>query len=220
MFSQQCHRLHASFIRISKIKFDLYCNWILPHIASRIVSLTLCGDNSSTPSQLTLFLSRFNSLGTIFIKLESFKLLDFTKFDVQLLLPQLATLTHLKYLSIGDYKRLMPSFINTNELFNENMMLPISLHSLAFPYQISNEWIQTSNTMQSYVEQLHVHVIHMNSLSSFLQNFPHLKRLTTVLVDVNNDNLQMENMLQSSVTFDALRYLNVNITQHVSTCYI
>jgi hypothetical protein len=188
----------------------------LSHIGSRIVSLTLGGDNSSTPGQLTLFLSRFNSLATIFIKLESFKLIDFTKMNVQLLLPQFPTLTHLKCLSIGEYKRLMPFTINTNELFNENIILPTSLRSLAFPYEISNEWIQTSST-KSFVEQLHAHFVHMNSLSFLLQKFPHLKNLTAVLVDVNNnDNLQMENTLQASVISHALRYLNVNIMRQVS----
>jgi hypothetical protein len=216
LFSKQCHRLHVSFLHISKIKFGLCCNRILPHIGSRIVSLTLCGDNSSTPGQLTLFLSRFGFLGTIFIKLESFKLVDFTKMDVQLLLPKLLTLTHLRCLSIGEYKRLMPFTINTNELFNEDVILPISLRNVAFPYEISNEWIQTSSTQKSFVEQLHGHFIHMNSLPFLLQKFPHLKHLTAVLVDVSNDNLQMENTLQASVIFHALRYLNVNITQQVS----
>jgi len=112
----------------------------------------------------------------------------------------------------------MPFTINTNELFNENVILPISLRSLAFPYEMSNEWIQTSSTKKSFVVQLHAHFVHMNSLSFLLQKFPHLKSLTAVLVDVNNnDNLQMENTLQASVISHALRYLNVNIMRQVST---
>lgn len=219
LFSNERHRLHVNFIRISKIKFDLCCNWILPHIGSRIVSLTLCGDNSSTPGQLALFLSRFNILAKIFSKLESLKLIDFTKLDVQLLLPHLPALTHLKCLSVGEYKRLMPFNRNTHELFHENVLLPISLRWLAFPYEVSDEWIQTAGTMQSSVEQLHAHFIHMSSLSYFLQQFPHLKRLTAVLVDDHNDNLEIENMLQSTITFHGLRYLNVNIARLVRTYY-
>jgi hypothetical protein len=220
LFSNQCHRLHVSFVRSSKIKFDLCCKGILPRIGSRIVSLILCGDNSSTPGQLALFLSRFAFLATIFIKLESLKLIDFTKMDVQLLVPQFPSLTHLKCLSVGEYKRLMPFNIDTNELFNEDVILPISLRSVAFPYEISNAWIQTSSTTKSFVEQMHAHAIHINSLSIFLQKFPVLKRLTAVLVDDNNHNLQMENILQSTVIVHALQCLNVNITQQVSTYHI
>jgi hypothetical protein len=186
------------------------------HIGGRIVSLTLCGDKSSTPGQLALFLSRFDSLATVFIKLESLKLIDFTKLDVQILLPHFPALTHLKCLSIGEYKRLMPFNINTDELFNENVVLPLSLRSLAFPYEVSNEWIQTSSVTISFVEQLHAHSIHITSLPSFLQMFPYLKRLTTVLSGVNGNNLPIEDMLQSTVTLHPLKYLNINITQQVS----
>jgi len=191
----------------------------VPHIGGRIVSLTLGGDKSSTPGQVTLFLTHFDCLASVFVKLESFKLLDFTKSDVQSLLPYFPALTHLKCLSIGEYKCLMPFAVNTDELINENVILPISLRSLAFPYEVSNEWIETSNAI-SFVEQLHVHYIHMNSLSSFLQRFPHLKRLTAVFGNVNGNNLQMENMLQSNVAFHALQYLHVNITQQVSKYHI
>jgi hypothetical protein len=201
------------------MKFYLYCKQILSNIGSRIVSLKLCGDKSSTPGQLTIFLSRFGSLGSVFIKLESLKLIDFTKSDVQFLLPHFPGLIHLKQLSIGEYKRLMPFNINTDELFNENVVLPMSLRSLAFPYEVSNTWIQTPSTTISFVEQLHAHFIHMNSLSSFLQKFPHLKRLTAILSDANENNLQIENLLQSKVTFHALKYLNINITHQVSVHY-
>jgi hypothetical protein len=171
------------------------------------------------PCQLGLFLSRFHSLATVFVKLESFKLVDFTKSNVEILLPHLPGLIHLKCLAIGDYKRLMPFAAHTHELFNENVALPTSLRSLAFPYEVSNEWIRTLSTTTSFVEQLHAHSIHINALPSFLQRFPHLKRLTTILSAINQDNLQIENIFQSTVTFDTLRYLNVNITQHVSTFY-
>jgi hypothetical protein len=188
----------------------------LPRIKSRIISLTLCGDNSSTPGQLALFLSRFTFLATTFIRLESLKLIDFVKTDVQLLIAHLPMLNHLKCLSVGDYTRLMPVNINTEELFNENVMLPITLRLLAFPYEISNQWIETCDITKSLVEQMHVHCIHMDSLSLFLQRFPHLKRLTAVLDSVNNNNPQIDNMSQSIVTFHALRYLNINIMETVS----
>ncbi|CAF3138393.1 unnamed protein product [Rotaria sp. Silwood2] len=179
MFSQQCHRRCVSFIHISKRKFDLYCNRILRYISTRIVSLTLCGDNSSIPGQLALFLTLFNSLANVFTKLESFKLIDYTKSD--------------------EYKRLMPFAINRIELFNENVILPISLHSLAFPYEVSNGWIQILNITISFIEQLHVHLIHMNVLSSFLQRFPYLKRLTAVITGINQNALQIGNIFQSNV---------------------
>lgn len=188
----------------------------MPRIGSRVVSLTLCGDNSSTPGQLTLFLSRFSLLSTTFIRLESLKLIDFAKTDVQLLIPQLPMLNHLRCLSVGDYKRLMPFNIIAEELFNENIMLPTTLWSLAFPYEISNQWIETCDTMKSFVEQIHIHFIHMDVLSLFLEKFPHLKRLTAVLGTVNDNNLQMDNILQSTLTFHTLSYLNLNITQTVS----
>ncbi|CAF2745227.1 unnamed protein product [Rotaria sp. Silwood2] len=215
ILNQHCHRLHVSFIRISKIKFDLYCNLILPRMSAHIVSLKLCGDNSSTPGQLTLFLTRFNSLASVFIKLESFKLIDYTKSDVEFLVPHFSMLSQLKCLSIGEYKRLMPFTIHTNELFNENMILPISLRSLAFPYEISNEWIQTSSITTSFVEQLHVHHIHINALYSFLQRFSYLKRLTAVIIGFNQNNLPVGNNFQSNIILHKLQYLNVNITQQV-----
>jgi hypothetical protein len=188
----------------------------LPRISSRIISLTLCGDNSSTPGQVALFLSRFAFLATTFIRLESLKLLDFVKTDVQLLIPQLSMLNHLKCLSVGDYTRLMPFNVNTEELFNENVMLPITLRRLAFPYEICNQWIETCDITKSFVEQMHVHFIHMDSLSLFLQRFPHLKRLTAVLGSVDNNNPPIDNMSQSTVTFHTLRYLNINIMETVS----
>ncbi|CAF1009097.1 unnamed protein product [Rotaria sp. Silwood1] len=215
ILDQQCHCLHVSFIHIPKIKFDLCCNRILPRISTRIVSLTLCGDYSSTPGQLTLFVSRFNSLASVFTKLESFKLTEYTKSDVEILLPHLSMLTQLKCLSIGEYKRLMPFTINRNELFNENVILPISLRSLAFPYEVSNEWFQPSSTTISFIEQLHVHLIHMNVLSSFLQRFPYLKRLTAVLTGISQNTLRIGNIFQSNVILHRLRYLNVNITRRV-----
>ncbi|CAF3714407.1 unnamed protein product [Rotaria sp. Silwood1] len=215
ILNQQCHRLHVSFIRISKIKFDLYCNLILPRMSAHIVSLKLCGDNSSTPGQLTLFLTRFNALASVFIKLESFKLIDYTKSDVEILVPHFSMLSQLKCLSIGEYKRLMPFTIHTNELFNENVILPISLRSLAFPYEVSNEWIQTSSITTSFVEQLHVHHIHINALHSFLQSFSYLKRLTAVITGFNQNNLPVKNNFQSNVILHKLQYLNVNITQQL-----
>ncbi|CAF4682647.1 unnamed protein product, partial [Rotaria sp. Silwood2] len=215
ILDQQCHCLYVSFIHISKIKFDLYCNRILPYINTRIVSLTLCGDNSSTPGQLTLFLTRFNSLASLFTKLESFKLIDYTKLDVEILLPHFPLLTQLKCLSIGEYKRLMPFTINENELINENVILPMSLCTLAFPYEVSNEWIQTLNITTSFIERLHIHLIHMNVLFSFLQRFPYLKHLTAVLTGINQNTLPIGNTFQSNVILHRLRYLNVNITQNV-----
>ncbi|CAF1182101.1 unnamed protein product [Rotaria sordida] len=216
ILDQQCHRLHISFIHILKIKFDLYCNRILPHISTRIVSLILCGDNSSTPGQLRLFLSRFNSLAQVFINLESIKLINYTKSDVEILLDHFPKFTRLKCLSIGEYKRLMPFTINRNDLFKEHVTVPISLRSLAFPYEISNEWIQTSNTLASLIEQLHIHLIHINVISLFLQRFPYLKRLTTVLTGINQNNLFMENNFQTNIMLHRLQYLNVNITQQVA----
>ncbi|CAF1159778.1 unnamed protein product [Adineta steineri] len=208
ILDQQCYRLHINLIHISKIKFDLYCNQILPYIGAHVISLTLNGDNSSTPGQLRHFLTRFNPLAKYFVKLESIKLLNSTKSDVENLVTHLSGLIHLKYLSIGDYKRLMPISINTDDLFDETIALPISLRSLAFPYKISNKWIQSLN-VTSFIEQLHVHLIHIDSISFFLQTYPNLKRLTAVLSGIT------ENILQSPITFHSLQYLNINITQDV-----
>lgn len=170
--------------------------------------MTLNGNNSSTPGQLVLFLSRFPSLSTIFIKLESFRLIDFTKNDVDYLLDELPTLIHLKCLSIGNYQRLMPFNINIESLFNENVDLPLSLRCLSFPYQITERWMETIGTIESFVQQIHVPFIQMDFLFLFLQKFPHLKRLTTVLGGIEDINLVLVN---SSIEFHQLRSLNVNI---------
>ncbi|CAF4802930.1 unnamed protein product, partial [Rotaria sp. Silwood2] len=144
------------------------------------------------------------------------KLIDYTKLDVEILLPHFPLLTQLKCLSIGEYKRLMPFTINENELINENVILPMSLCTLAFPYEVSNEWIQTLNITTSFIERLHIHLIHMNVLFSFLQRFPYLKHLTAVLTGINQNTLPIGNTFQSNVILHRLRYLNVNITQNVS----
>ncbi|CAF1502753.1 unnamed protein product [Rotaria magnacalcarata] len=213
ILDRQCHRLHVRFVRVPKIKFDLYCNRILPRISTRTVSLTLSGDNSSTPGQVALFLSRFNSLAHFFVKLESFKLIDYTKADVEILLPQFPMLTKLKRLSMGEYERLMPFSVDSNELFNENVILPISLRSLAFPYEVTNQWIQTLSTTTSFmIEQMHCHLIHMNVFFLLLQRFPNLKRLTAVITGINQDNLPMESI---DCMLHGLRYLNINIAQQV-----
>ena len=180
------------------------------------MSLTLSGDNSSTPGQFALFLSRFPSLSTIFTKLESFRLIDFTKVNVQLLLHQLPTLSHLKCLSIGNYQRLMPFNLKTEELFDEAVALPISLRSLAFPYQITNRWMETSDVAELFVEQMHIHLIHMDILSSFLQKFPYLKRLTAVLGSIEDVPLMMDNISPNVIKLHQLRSLNVNIIYTVS----
>lgn len=185
-------------------------------MSNRIVSLTLCGDDSSRPGQIRYFLSRFKSLATVFTKLESLKLIDFIKSDVEILLPHLPMMTQLKYLTIGGYKRLMPFDVNTNELFNQNVTLPISLRSLAFPYDVSDIGIQTLNRTISFIEQLHIHLIHMNVFSLYLQNFPYLKRLTAVVTGIENNDLLVQNSLQNNVIFHGLKYLNVNITQEVN----
>ena len=168
------------------------------------------GDNSSTPGQLALFLTRFPILSSIFIKLESFRLIDFIKMDVELLVPQLSSLMKLKCLSIGNYQRLMPFNIKPEDLFNENVVLPISLRSLAFPYQITDRWMETFNTTESLIERMHIHFIHMDFLFSFLQKFPHLRRLTAVLG--GNEDIHSLN----SMNFHRLRSLNVNLMHTVS----
>ena len=218
-FSQQCHRLNVNFIHISKNQFDFYCTRILPRIANRITSLTLPGSNSSTPGLLSQFLMYFKSLGTIFIHLLSFTLVEFTKFDVETLVPHFHQLVYLRNLSIGGYTRLMPFNINTNELFQEHVVLPLSLRSLAFPYEISDRWIQTSNSTLS-IEQLHVNSIYIDTLISFIQRFPRLNRLTTVLSDRRESDLIAENISESNVMFQSLRYLNLNIVSDVSLPFI
>lgn len=180
------------------------------------MSLTLNGNNSSTPGQLALFLARFPSLSNIFTKLETLRLNDFTKMDIQLVLPQLPTLKHLKCLSIGNYQRLMPSNLKTEELFDKAVVLPISLHSLSFPYEITNRWMETSGVAESFVQQMHIHLIHMDFLSSFLQKFPHLKCLTAVLGGIEEIHLLMANPLSYATKLHALRSLNVNIMHTAS----
>ena len=180
------------------------------------MSLTLSGDNSSTPGQLALFLSRFPSLSTIFTKLETLRLIDFTKVNVQLLLPQLPTLSHLKCLSIGNDQRLTSFNLNIAELFDEAVALPICLRSLAFPYQITNKWMKTYGSTKSFVEQMHIQWIHMDLLSSYLQKFPHLKRLTAVVGGIKEIHLLTANSLSNATKFHALRSLNVNILHTVS----
>lgn len=170
------------------------------------------GDNSSTPGQLALFLTRFPILSSIFIKLESFRLIDFIKTDVELVVPQLSSLMKLKCLSIGNDQRLMPFNIKPEDLFNENVGLPISLRRLAFPYEINNQWMETFNTTESFIEQMHIHFIDMNFVFSFLQKYRHLKRLTAVL----GGNEEMFNLSSNSMNFHRLRSLNVNIIHTVS----
>jgi hypothetical protein len=101
------------------------------------------------------------------------------------------------------------------------VVLPSSLRILVFPYEISNQWIETSDTTKSLVEQINVPFIHMDSLSPFLEKFPCLERLTAALGSINNyNNLQMDTMSQSPVIFHTLRYLNIDITQTVSVYVI
>ncbi|UJR24781.1 hypothetical protein I4U23_006155 [Adineta vaga] len=214
ILDQQCYRLHVNFVDISKITFDLYCKQILPHINARITSFTLSGSNSSTPGLLSQFLMNFNFSGSIFLNLESFKLIEFTKSDIESLTPHFSGFIHLKNLSIGEYTRLMPFVMNIDELYQENIILPISLRCLAFPYEISDQWIQTSNGI-SLVEQLHIHYIHINLLAIFLQRFPHIKRLTAVLDDVREPDLLTDDIFRSTEIFHTLRYLNVNIVSNV-----
>jgi hypothetical protein len=217
LFSHQCHRLHVDFTHITKFKFDLYCNRILSWINARIVSLTLNGNNSSTPGQLTLFLSRFHPLASVFTKLESFKLIDFNRSDVQTLLPYLPEFIHLKCLSIGDHTCLAPDVMSVDELFNEDVVLPTFLRSLAFPYEVSKEWIDISNRTTSYVQQLHAHLIHIDAFPSFFRRFSHLERLTAVIDDCNLYGSEEINLFHLSVMSHPLRYLNVNIAENVSS---
>ncbi|CAF1116859.1 unnamed protein product [Adineta ricciae] len=196
ILDHQCHRLDVNFIRISKDQFDFYCTRILPRIAARITSLTLPGR-------------------TIFVHLLSLKLVEFTKSDVEILVPHLHQFVYLRNLSIGEYTRFMPFNINTNELFQEHVVLPLSLRSLAFPYEISDRWIQTSNSTLS-IEQLHVTSLYMDTLISFMQRFPRLNRLTTVLSNPGELDLIAENISGSNIMFQSLRYLNLNIVSDVS----
>ena len=210
IFSQQCRRFYVNFTKISKNNFDSYCKSILPRICHRIISLTLCGNNSSRPGQFSLLFSTFSNN---FPKLESLKLFDYSKTDVELLLSELNHLTHLKYLSIGDFQRLMPHPINRNELFNENIVFPENLTHLAFPHIISDTWFAKSNQLTSKIQRMHVHFIYMNCLILFLQKFPYLTHLTAVLSGDNTNNVfEDKNIFQS---LSSLRYLNVNITPSV-----
>lgn len=221
LFSQRCHRLHINFILMPKTKFDFYCKCIIPRVSARVISLTLSGNNdSSTPGQLQLFLSHFKPLAKFFTRLESFKLINYFKSDVEMLLPEFIMLNQLKQLSIGEYQRLVPFDIDSNALFQEHVTLPVHIRNLAFPYEISNTWLQTFNPTKSFlIERLHVHLIHMNALLSFLTIFPHLKRLDTIITGVDTSTAQMQITSDANFSLHRLRYLNINITREVSVYF-
>ncbi|CAF1267366.1 unnamed protein product [Rotaria magnacalcarata] len=175
---------NLDFRSISKSKFDIVCQHIVPTIIDRIISIRLSDDNQ-TPQQIDLFLSQF-SLSRQCIELRSLSLYQIhSKQTTKRILSDISCLQNLNYLTIDTM------YIEEENIFSQMLDVIWGLPALTHCCIINMKWKPPANfnygtVISSTLEHVSLtgEYISLHQLTCLFQNTPFLR---TLAVGINKD---------------------------------
>ncbi|CAF3344820.1 unnamed protein product [Rotaria socialis] len=175
---------NLDFRSISKSKFDIVCQHIVPTIIDRIISIRL-SDDDQTPQQIDLFLSQF-SLSRQCIELRSLSLYHiYSEQTITRILSDLSYLQNLNYLTIDTI------YIEEGNIFSQMLDVIWGLPALTHCCIRNVKWKPPANfnygtVISSTLEHLSLtgECISLHQLARLFQNTPLLRTLT---VGINKD---------------------------------